>query len=1177
LKRGIQISWVLATTLSLWLVVHLVTSMKENKAETITEDISPFITQLKSESDEIFEAIIPISFSTESQNIGKAYQNKNWYILRYDSTQATYWNSNKIALDSTIIHATTFPLIYRFGDDLYAIFKHPTATFLAFRMANDGKPYVKLRHALPQLHGYYFDLGTRPKITTSLLFSFVKVSETEIDFITIALITTYIMLFLALVYIRNKDIKMYAAMANIAFVQIAAFYHLNYAFSDFYLFSNQSIQLVAANHLIPLLFMHLAAIISIGILIIQLVKKLHRTLSIPILSAYLFFLADFFIDLSKRLALRSSISFDFEKLFELSVLSFLALAFISLSFIALWMLCYYSKLKEQLNQLSSWAGISIGLLIFIVFQCLDASRSITSLSYPILLVAIAIFLHYRIPKVQTAIYLYFLLTTLITTNIAYFSQQARQQLFLEKSAQNLIENKDPRAERILKSFENQLSQEFLTPTNFQDFIANKDKIENRIKHLYFSNYLEKYKLKLYTFGPNQEIITSNNPYTFNDLDSVYNTNTIRTASAYFFQIDDPTSLNGYIAKYENCNLEGHFGTTFILLQPRVVQSDFLYPEIFANQRLEETISIDDYSYGLYFNNVLISQKGSFPYLLNKSPRAINSSIFAIGSIRHRIFKKGEYSLVMSKAENRIRTWLSILTFTITLLLGICLLISLGTYIMIDKEAPLATAFLPGTSTLLSARIQTSLTIILMLGLLFSVYIVINIVRANYNNSLENQLLNTVKSINSQFQNKIDLRDKLANDEQRTLLLNEASNTYNVDINLYDVHGNLVSSTKPYLTAQEILSFQINPKAYEALKKDKKSQLLAQEEIEGSDFLSAYIPILDSRNEVIGYLNTPFFAKNEELNKQISNLVVNILNIYFLLIIGGIILTYIISRQISKPLLLIRQKIATTVLLGENEQITYNRDDEIGQLVKQYNKMVLELQESANQMRETEREDAWREMAKQVAHEIKNPLTPMKLSLQHLQRAYDSGPSEKLDTLFTKTSKLLVEQIDSLSNMASEFSDFAKMPEDKFETFNISKIMEGTIDLFRQSENVDISTKIATGMYVNADPEQVRRIFNNLIKNAIQAIPENKQGKIEVHLIGLKKTIKISVKDNGTGILKANFDKVFVPNFSTKNSGMGLGLAICRKITETSNGSISFISEPNKGTTFTVNLPRIENN
>jgi two-component system, NtrC family, nitrogen regulation sensor histidine kinase NtrY len=1154
--------------------MHLVTSLQKNKDETITENILPFITKLKSESDEIFKTIIPVSFSKESGSIGKAYQHKNWYILKYDGTQATYWNSNKIALDSTVIQASTFPLIYRFGDDLYAVFKHPSTTFLAFRLANDGKPYVKLRDALPQLGGYYFELGTLPKVSTSLLFSFVKVAETEIDFISIALIATYILLFLALVYLRNQDYMMYLAMANIAFVQIAAFYHLQYAFSDFYLFSNQSIQLVAANHLIPLLFMHLAAVLSIGIVIIQLVKKLPNALSIPILSAYLFFLADFFIDLAKRLALRSSISFDFEKLFELSALSFLALAFIALSFIALWLLCYYSKLKEQLNHASAWTGITIGLLVFIVFQYLDASRSMTSLSYPIFLVAIAIFLHYRIPKVQTAIYLYFLLTTLITTNIAYVSQQARQQLFLGKTAEDLIENKDIRAERILKSFENQLSQEFLTPTNFQDFIANKDKIENRIKHLYFSNYLEKYKLKLYTFGPNQEIIASNNPYTFSDLDSVYNTNTKRTASAYFFQIDDPTSLNGYIAKYENCNLEGHFGTTFILLQPRVVQSEFLYPEIFANQKSEETISMDDYSYGLYFNHVLISQKGNFPYLLNKSPQEGNTSLFDIGSIRHRIFKKGAYTLVISKAENRIRTWLSILTFTITLLLGICFLISIGTYTMIDKEAPLATSFLPGTSTLLSARIQTSLTIILLMGLLLSVYIVINIVKASYNNSLENQLLNTVKSINSQFQNKIDLKDKLENDEQRTLLLNQASSSYNVDINLYDVNGNLVSSTKPYLTSKEILSFQMNPKAFEALKKDRKSQLLAQEELEGSDFLSAYIPLLDSRNEVIGYLNTPFFAKNQELNKQISNLVVNILNIYFLLIIGGIVLTYFISRQISKPLLLIRQKIATTVLLGENEQITYNRDDEIGQLVKQYNKMVLELQESANQMLETEREDAWREMAKQVAHEIKNPLTPMKLSLQHLQRAYESGPSEKLDTLFTKTSKLLVEQIDSLSNMASEFSDFAKMPEDKFLPFNISKIMEGTIDLFKQSENIAVRAKVAPEIYVNADPEQVRRIFNNLIKNAIQAIPENKQGTLEIHLVGLKKSVKITIK---SGISEANYSKVFVPNFSTKNSGMGLGLAICRKITESANGTISFVSEVNKGTTFTVTLPRIENN
>jgi two-component system nitrogen regulation sensor histidine kinase NtrY len=1175
LKRGLQITWVLVGALLLWLGVHLALSLQVNKAISKEIDISSFILELQEESQQLFSKLIPVRFDTESRNLGKSLKAKQWYVLQYEDGQATYWNSNKISLDTALINEAHFPLIYRFGDDIYAVFKDPSSTFLAFRLANDGKLHSRLRAFSTELEGRKIDFKDMAKVSYDSTFTFAKSPQTEVGFISIALVITYLLLFLSLVYLRNSNPRMYLAMLIIFVVHLLVFYHLPYKFSDFYLITGDSIHKIAANHLIPLLFIHLAAIIVVSIILIQFLRKQSVVISTPISVLLLLFLSDFLLDLSARLALRSSISFDFDKLFSLSGLSFLALAFISMSFIALWMICYYSKIKESIAIRKTWIGIGIGLLVFMIFQYWDASRTIISLLTPVLLVALAIYLHHQIAKVQTAIYLYFLLTAIITSSIAYNSQQERQVSFIQKSSQDLIENKDLRAERILKSFENQLSQEFLTPTTFQNFIANKDRIENRLKHLYFSNYLEKYKLKLYNFGPHEETLAASSPYTYVDLDSVYNNNSKRTASAYFYQIDNPISLNGYIAKYENCNIEGDFGTTFILLQPRVVQSEFLYPEVFANQQSEETISLDDYSYGLYFNGILISQKGGFPYLLNKAPQASNTSIFSLGSTRHQTFKKGDYLLVMTKAENRIRSWLSTLTFTLLMLLLMCFLISLGTYVMIDKESPLATAFLPGTSNLLSARIQTALIIILLLGLLLSVYIIITIVKSNYNTSLENQLLTNVKSINSQFQNKIDLKDKLADDEQRTLMLNQSSSTYNVDINLYDTQGNLLSSTKPYLTDTEILSTLMNPVAFKALKQDQTSQLLNQEELEGSDFLSAYIPLFDSRNEVIGYLNTPFFAKNEELSKQISNLIVNILNIYFLLILGGIALTYVISRQISKPLLLIREKIASTVLLGENELITYNRDDEIGQLIKQYNKMVLELQESANQMVETEREDAWREMAKQVAHEIKNPLTPMKLSVQHLQRAYGSGPSEKLDALFARTSQLIIDQIDSLSTMASEFSNFAKMPEDKFVVFNISEIIEGTIDLFRQSENVDIRSKVAKDVFVLADPEQVRRMFNNLIKNAIQAIPEDTNGRVEVHLTALKRSVKISVKDNGIGIPEANYAKVFVPNFSTKNSGMGLGLAICRKIVETAKGSISFTSEVNKGTTFIVNLPTVE--
>jgi len=199
---------------------------------------------------------------------------------------------------------------------------------------------------------------------------------------------------------------------------------------------------------------------------------------------------------------------------------------------------------------------------------------------------------------------------------------------------------------------------------------------------------------------------------------------------------------------------------------------------------------------------------------------------------------------------------------------------------------------------------------------------------------------------------------------------------------------------------------------------------------------------------------------------------------------------------------------------------------------------------------------------------------MKLSVQHLQRAYSSGPSEKLDTLFSKTSKLLIEQINSLSNMASEFGNFAQMPEDKFEIFDLSEIVEHAVELFRRSENIELKSSIQSDIKVLADPEQIKRVLNNLLKNAIQAIPEGRLGKVEIRLHE-NAGAEIAIRDNGKGIPEDNYKKVFVPNFSTKTSGMGLGLAMCKKIVETANGTIGFQSSLDKGTTFTVKIPLYE--
>ena len=235
-------------------------------------------------------------------------------------------------------------------------------------------------------------------------------------------------------------------------------------------------------------------------------------------------------------------------------------------------------------------------------------------------------------------------------------------------------------------------------------------------------------------------------------------------------------------------------------------------------------------------------------------------------------------------------------------------------------------------------------------------------------------------------------------------------------------------------------------------------------------------------------------------------------------------------------------------------------------------MVLELGESAKKLSESERELAWREMARQVAHEIKNPLTPMKLNIQHLQRAwYDKN--DKLETTFEKVTKVLIEQIDSLSNLASSFSDFAKMPMERFEVCNLVEIVQNSVLLFEKASQVNFTFKTQSkNIRVYTDKEQISRVFNNLIKNAIQAIPEELIGQIEINITTNQKYVNITVKDNGTGIPEEIKEKVFVPSFSTKSSGMGLGLAISKKILETSNGTIRFETRKDVGTTFYIQLP-----
>jgi len=239
-------------------------------------------------------------------------------------------------------------------------------------------------------------------------------------------------------------------------------------------------------------------------------------------------------------------------------------------------------------------------------------------------------------------------------------------------------------------------------------------------------------------------------------------------------------------------------------------------------------------------------------------------------------------------------------------------------------------------------------------------------------------------------------------------------------------------------------------------------------------------------------------------------------------------------------------------------------------------MIQKLEDSAEQLSQSAQEGAWREMAKQVAHEIKNPLTPMKLSIQYLQHAFKSNPDD-IEPLLKRVSKTMIEQIDNLASIATEFSNFAKMPRAENQQTILNDLVGSVFDLFSK-EGIDMDLKLdlpKEQFFVFADKNHLMRVLNNLIKNAIQAIPDNRRGNVNVQLYKKEDMAVIKVTDNGTGISNDKRGKVFVPNFTTKSSGTGLGLAISKNIIESVNGKIWFDTEENVGTDFYVELPLVE--
>ena len=440
----------------------------------------------------------------------------------------------------------------------------------------------------------------------------------------------------------------------------------------------------------------------------------------------------------------------------------------------------------------------------------------------------------------------------------------------------------------------------------------------------------------------------------------------------------------------------------------------------------------------------------------------------------------------------------------------------------------------------------------------------------YNSYRQERKENQLKRQINYIVNKYNLSNNYNDWENYDKDFDEITKIHSVEYSIFTIQG--VPLFYSYLPL-DIISNNYS------LDKDFASMLVANDEgkftsenlTDVGKFQASYSVLKNDAGEKYAILFFPYFQDVSFAESELNVFLSTLYQIYFIMLVVTIVLAYFISRFVTRSIETIRVKIGQTGLLKKNEKIYLNNaTKEIDSLVNSYNKMIDDLEDSAERLAKTEREQAWQEMAKQVAHEIKNPLTPMRLTVQSFQK--NSGlKSEDEKLKLNDFCEILIEQIDTMSNVATSFSDFATLPKTQLEKTDLVEATKKVVEIFEQN-NITLETS-NENIFVKLDKEQWIRVMTNLIKNSIQAIPYDRESNIQIKITESSKKVKIVVSDNGLGVSAKNREKIFEPKFTTKSDGMGLGLGIVRSIINSHRGKISYKSKNNKGTDFTISLPK----
>ncbi|GAB3998023.1 HAMP domain-containing sensor histidine kinase [Spirosoma daeguense] len=813
-------------------------------------------------------------------------------------------------------------------------------------------------------------------------------------------------------------------------------------------------------------------------------------------------------------------------------------------------------------------------------------------------------------KTSSYLFLAALICAVMTSYVVYKQEIRKQLVHKQEFATQLLAENDQLGEFLMSKAQESIRKDNDIARAIQtDTLLVRERIQHRVKNLHLDKYFDKYDIEVFSFRSNgRPLDISSNAIPLSTLTDRYRQKNYETDYPGIYFVNEVG--NEFVKQYlcfidirlrkqtQTATLGGWssqassdtVGYVVLDLRLRNELPKSVYPELLVDTKFTQNPDSQKYSYAFFSGPQLgnrslgqsqprlIFSTGSYNYDRKFDlPLLTNPSLFTTGlnsNGYHHVALRGQDGriVVVSSEAYPFKNIFSNFSFLYLLLVVTVIVVIIGYAIKY---------FFSRYGINYSTKIQMLLNFAFFLPLALVILLISKDIGTNYIENQKSTYLSNTRNIATNFLTYLDehlsakKRSKASMEEELAKIARDAD----LDINLFDTKGRLYTSTRPLIYESGYLSKQINPEAYIHILEDKESERLLEESLGNKQYRTAYVSVKTYDGRLLGVLSIPYFYAQPELDRQIIEVMASALSVFSILFLVFLILSYIALHFLIKPLKLLTQKIRKTNLEHPNEPLPWRTDDEIGLLIRAYNRMLVKLEENKQVLAQTEKQSAWREMAMQVAHEIKNPLTPMKLTLQHLQRTLPNqanaanGTNDPARRIIMRTFDSLLDQIDNLSDIATSFSDFANMPMPKKETFEVTNVLNKTADLYADDPRITLHRQITKGpVMVTGDRQMIGRIVTNLIVNAIQSVPPGRKPAIEIKLYTNSDAVQIEIHDNGAGIPEAIQSKVFLPNFSTKQGGSGLGLAIAKRGVEHAGGTIWFETVEGVGTSFFLSLP-----